>query len=62
MTKHRPWVKQQNEEQRMATLRMALLPAGDMTEILFVSEDVWVVSPSFGNSSRFDAMLSQGTV
>ncbi|KAL9709342.1 hypothetical protein Ac2012v2_007698 [Leucoagaricus gongylophorus] len=42
MTKHRPWVKQQNEEQRMATLRMALLPAGDVTEILFVSEDVWV--------------------
>jgi len=51
MTKHRPWVKQQNEEQRMATLRMALLPAGDVTEILFVSEDVWVVSLSFGNPS-----------
>ena len=52
MTKHRPWVKQQNEEQRMATLRMALLPVGDVTEILFVSEDVWVVSLPIENPSR----------
>jgi len=62
MTKHRPWVQQQNEEQRMATLRMALLPTGDMAEILFVGEDVWVVSLSSGNPSRYDAMLNQGTV
>ena len=54
MTKHRPWVQQQNEEQRMATLRMALLPTGDMAEILFVGEDVWVVSLSSGN--RADMM------
>ncbi|KAF5348786.1 hypothetical protein D9756_009764 [Leucocoprinus leucothites] len=42
MTKHRPWVQQQNEEQRTATLRMALLPEGNETEILFVGEDLWV--------------------
>lgn len=44
MTKDRPWVKQQNEEQRTATKRMALLPTGDLVEPLFVGEDTWVVS------------------
>ncbi|XP_006455316.1 hypothetical protein AGABI2DRAFT_153347 [Agaricus bisporus var. bisporus H97] len=42
MTKDRPWVKQQNEEQRTATKRMALLPTGDLVEPLFVGEDTWV--------------------
>lgn len=44
MTKHRPWVQQQNEEQRTATKRMALLPNGGDVEALFVGEDTWVVS------------------
>ncbi|KXN89749.1 hypothetical protein AN958_05289, partial [Leucoagaricus sp. SymC.cos] len=42
MTKHRPWVQQQNEEQRTATKRMALLPHGEKVEVLFVGEDIWV--------------------
>jgi molybdopterin-biosynthesis enzyme MoeA-like protein len=44
MTQHRPWAKQQNEEQRTATMRMALLPEGEESEVLFVGEDLWVVS------------------
>ncbi|KAF9448103.1 Molybdopterin binding protein [Macrolepiota fuliginosa MF-IS2] len=42
MTKHRPWVQQQNAEQRTATLRMALLPTGNDVEIIFPGEDLWV--------------------
>jgi hypothetical protein len=44
-TKHWPWVHTQNEEQKCARERMALLPAN--AETLFVARDIWVVSKPF---------------
>ncbi|KAJ8596880.1 Molybdopterin binding protein [Rhizopogon salebrosus TDB-379] len=39
-SKHRPWILQQSEEQRMARKRMALFP--DAAEVFFVASDIWV--------------------
>ncbi|EPQ51811.1 Molybdopterin binding protein [Gloeophyllum trabeum ATCC 11539] len=40
MSKNRPWISQQTEEQRTARERMALFP--DKAEVLFVAKDLWV--------------------
>ncbi|TFY74180.1 hypothetical protein EWM64_g9833 [Hericium alpestre] len=40
MSKHRPWVAQQNDEQRKARERMALFP--EKAEVLFIARDLWV--------------------
>ncbi|KDQ56640.1 hypothetical protein JAAARDRAFT_36118 [Jaapia argillacea MUCL 33604] len=40
MSKSRPWIATQNEEQRTARERMALFPKN--AEALFVAEDIWV--------------------
>jgi molybdenum cofactor synthesis domain-containing protein len=40
LIKHRSWVQTQNEEQRRARERMALIPAN--AELLFVARDIWV--------------------
>jgi hypothetical protein len=42
MIKHRTWMTTQTPQQRAATERMALFP--DKAEVLFVAEDIWVVS------------------
>lgn len=42
MSKNRPWVAQQSEEQRVARERMALFP--EKAEVLYVAKDIWVVS------------------
>lgn len=41
MSKNRPWVTQQTEEQKKARDRMALFP--DRAEVLFIAKDIWVV-------------------
>ncbi|THH18870.1 hypothetical protein EW146_g2169 [Bondarzewia mesenterica] len=40
MSKNRPWITQQNEEQRKARERMALFP--HKAEVLYIAEDIWV--------------------
>ncbi|KZT28225.1 Molybdopterin binding protein [Neolentinus lepideus HHB14362 ss-1] len=40
MSKNRPWINQQTEEQRTARERMALFP--EKGEVLFVAKDLWV--------------------
>ena len=40
--KYGPWVLAQNEEQKRARERMALVPAN--AELFFVARDIWVVS------------------
>lgn len=45
MSKNRPWVAQQTEEQRVARERMALFP--DKAEVLYVAKDIWVVSHAY---------------
>ncbi|TFK53048.1 Molybdopterin binding protein [Heliocybe sulcata] len=40
MSKNRPWITQQTEEQRTARERMALFP--EKGEVLFVHKDLWV--------------------
>ncbi|ETW77343.1 molybdenum cofactor biosynthesis protein [Heterobasidion irregulare TC 32-1] len=40
MSKNRPWVTQQTEEQKKARDRMALFP--DCAEVLFIAKDIWV--------------------
>ncbi|KAF7300281.1 MoCF-biosynth domain-containing protein [Mycena kentingensis (nom. inval.)] len=42
MIKQRQWFATQTPQQRAATERMALLPNGNNTEVLFVAEDIWV--------------------
>lgn len=42
MIKQRTWMATQTPQQRAATERMALFP--DRAEVLFVAEDIWVVS------------------
>jgi len=51
-SRHRRWTKEQTPEQRLAREQMAWFPHtggdsvvdGDGVEILFVREDIWVVS------------------
>ncbi|KAI0060034.1 hypothetical protein BV25DRAFT_1828469 [Artomyces pyxidatus] len=40
LSKHRPWIAQQSEEQKTARERMALFP--ERAEVLFVGKDIWV--------------------
>ncbi|KAA1471936.1 Molybdopterin binding protein [Dentipellis sp. KUC8613] len=40
MSKSRPWVAQQNEEQKKARERMALFP--EKAEVLYIGKDIWV--------------------
>ena len=42
MSKHRPWISQQTEEQKTARERMALFP--NDAEVLYIASDIWVVS------------------
>ena len=42
MNKHRKWATLQNQEQKTATLRMALFP--ESAEVIFVHPEMWVVS------------------
>jgi molybdopterin-biosynthesis enzyme MoeA-like protein len=44
MSKHRPEVFEQTQEQKTARERMALIPEGPGAEALFVCEDLWVAS------------------
>ncbi|KAI0267359.1 Molybdopterin binding protein [Gloeopeniophorella convolvens] len=40
LSKHRPWIHTQTDEQRKARERMALFPAG--AETIFIAKDIWV--------------------
>ncbi|TFY53465.1 hypothetical protein EVG20_g10103 [Dentipellis fragilis] len=40
MSKSRPWIAQQNEEQKKARERMALFP--EKAEVLYIGKDIWV--------------------
>ena len=42
LSRIRKWTSQQTEDQRAAQQRMALFP--DKAEVIFVGEDIWVVS------------------
>jgi hypothetical protein len=44
MSKHRPWVANQTEEQKVARERMALFP--ERAEVLYIANDMWVVRTS----------------
>ena len=46
MNNHRKWVGTQNAQQLAATHRMALFP--EKAEVIFVGEDIWVVSFDHG--------------
>ena len=43
MSRNRPWISTQTEEQKTARERMALFPS--KAEVLFVAQDIWVVCP-----------------
>lgn len=58
MSKNRPWVAQQSEEQRVARERMALFP--EKAEVLYVAKDIWVVGRrySISTTSRWSLNLT----